>query len=225
MRFFSRALPECAKWERHMGGTDESMAIVGPTARQQALPDRAVDRLMPLVQGGDFIGFQRLYSVMTPLIGNFIAARCRRRTAADDIVQEVFCRLWQRRERFVAERGHRAETYLLQIARNVVRERTRAQRRVKMMLDTAPRNPRTSQAIGQRLLADELSQALCAARARLSPNQAEAIRLVYDEQQSPRAAALRVGFTEKALRRRLEEAHRKLRRILAPIESPAGKIL
>lgn len=57
-----------------------------------------------------------------PLLG-FLTAMTRDRHAAEDLVQEVFCKAWQARERYADEGRERG--YLLRIADRLVRDRRR----------------------------------------------------------------------------------------------------
>ncbi len=172
------------------------------------------DLLIKRVQDGDALAFEKLYYHALPKVAAFIMSRSPQCAPLDDLVQEVFCRLWEQRGRF---RGAASgQTYLLGIANNVLREYCRsARRRSELSLsdsniaDTVVNLPEEPA-----LIKAELCGLLRAARANLSAARSSAITLIYDLQLAPRDAARVAGCTEKAFRLRLDAARRQLRRLL-----------
>jgi RNA polymerase sigma-70 factor (ECF subfamily) len=64
-------------------------------------------------------------------VRGYLAAMVRDQHAADDLLQEVFCRAWQARDRY-AEQG-KPRAYLLRIADRLVRDRARVAGRERPM--------------------------------------------------------------------------------------------
>lgn len=64
-------------------------------------------------------------------VRGYLAAMVRDQHAADDLLQEVFCRAWQARDRY-AEQG-KPRAYLLRIADRLVRDRARVLGRERPM--------------------------------------------------------------------------------------------
>lgn len=118
----------------------------------------------------------------TPAVRGFLLAMLRRRDDADDLVQEVFARAWQHRERY-EERGH-ARAWLLRIADNVACDRLR--RKKPEVGLTAGDGETTYEPADHRereppatLVAGEAAANLQAALDRLSPAQQRVLLLRY----------------------------------------------
>jgi RNA polymerase sigma factor (sigma-70 family) len=176
------------------------------------LAHKSTDEIMRLVRDGDALAFEQLFYQMSPVLRRFLAARGWRASPMDDILQESFCRIWEKRRDFVVQPGEKAKSYVLTIALNVARENRRC-------------TPATSQlgnddaAIIARREVDECPSGdlvciLRRARSLLSEKQSTAITLIYDRQMVPQEAAKLMGCTEKALRRRIENGRRKLHKLL-----------
>jgi len=153
-------------------------------------------------------------------VRGFLLALVRRGDLADDLCQEVFCRAWQGRERYVEQGKPRA--YLLQIANRLVLDRGR-RREPKTNLDTEawiafePLSPAPDPSRAAAL--SEQVDLLHAALDRLAPMQQRVLLLRYygqmefqeiaDTLQMPLSTALshcRRGL--EALRKQLVEEKR-----------------
>jgi RNA polymerase sigma-70 factor (ECF subfamily) len=167
------------------------------------LDRHTTEELLLLGQQGDALAFERLYRTTAPLIWAFAQRRGPARVSADDVTQEVFCRLWEGRCRFAGRSP--ATTFLFGIAQNILREHVRGADDVSPI----PNNIAEMVAAAAPL---EPCDNLAAARNRLSEVQAQAVRYVYDDQMTPDEAAARLGCTRQAVRRRLQEALHQLRR-------------
>jgi RNA polymerase sigma-70 factor (ECF subfamily) len=168
--------------------------------------------LMLLVQHRDALAFERLYYKMSPIIWSFAASRGCPPTQSDDIVQEVFCRVWERPERFQGRAT--AKTYLLGIAWNVISEQRRVDNRV-VCTAAVPVSPTTSSESSTTTLdLVDLKSVMRVAKSLLPKTQSAAITLFYDQQMKPQQAADLLGCTVNAFHCRLERARRKLYKIL-----------
>jgi RNA polymerase sigma-70 factor (ECF subfamily) len=172
--------------------------------------DHDIDRqLMFRLAEGDVQAFKALYEAYFLRIVAFLSRYgC---PGAEDMAQEVFVRVWEHRGRFAGRSG--TKTYLMGIAQNVLRESRRQWGRWPVSCD--------SRALGKVVVDEpeeqpdaELTRMIEQAKAYLSPNQLQAIELVYYSQISPAEAAALAGCSYKAMRRRLEEARSRLREVL-----------
>src|SRR4051812_43497700 len=102
------------------------MGSVGKKTRASTNKSKAWNQLLLRSQQGDAIAFRRLYVAFSPVVRAFLLSRRLSVHAADDVLQEVFCRVWQGRSRYSGPPAS-ASTYLLAIAMNVSRELTRNQ--------------------------------------------------------------------------------------------------
>jgi RNA polymerase sigma-70 factor, ECF subfamily len=171
--------------------------------------DRYIDTLMDRVQKGDAIAFEQLYDHLLPRMKAFILSRGQvGALMVDDVIQEVFCRVWERRHGFVRQSS--AQTYLFGIALNVIRESRRAAAYRARWLASSSAYVSAVSDCHEEAVRAEITRLLALARLTLSPKQSLAITLVYDRGMAPRRAAGDAGCTVKALRRRLEDGRRRL---------------
>jgi RNA polymerase sigma-70 factor (ECF subfamily) len=72
---------------------------------------------MLAVRRGDSAAFKRLYEAYQKPLANFLYRMCWNRSLVDDLVQEVFLRVWRAREQY--EPTAKVSTYLFRIASNL----------------------------------------------------------------------------------------------------------
>ncbi|HXG42612.1 MAG TPA: sigma-70 family RNA polymerase sigma factor [Dehalococcoidia bacterium] len=134
---------------------------------------------------------------------------------AEDVVQDVFLRLWDRPQLYVASRGQLL-TWLLTMARNRAIDQLRAQGRQQRFL----RSPAGAQVEAQ----DPAEQAhwalqrqqVLAALAHLPPEQREAVELAYFRGLTHREIAEATGLPLGTVKTRIRLAMQKLRALLLP---------
>ena len=80
------------------------------------MPDRETD-LMLAVRAGSPSAFKELYEAYQKPLANFLYRMCWNRALVDDLVQEVFLRVWRSRESY--EPTAKVSTYLFRIASNL----------------------------------------------------------------------------------------------------------
>lgn len=80
------------------------------------MADRETE-LMLAVRGGSAAAFRDLYESYKKPLANFLYRMCWNRTLVDDLVQEVFLRVWRSRESY--EPTAKVSTYLFRIASNL----------------------------------------------------------------------------------------------------------
>jgi RNA polymerase sigma-70 factor (ECF subfamily) len=73
--------------------------------------------LMLAVRGGSAEAFRELYELYQKPLANFLYRMCWNRSLVDDLVQEVFLRVWRAREQY--EPTAKVTTYLFRIASNL----------------------------------------------------------------------------------------------------------
>src|SRR5690242_1000244 len=98
----------------HLNG--DHLATAQP--RASAYEDRTDNELMTMISAGESEAFEMLYSRYAANIYQTVLRVVEDRALAEDLVQEVFWRVWRRSSRFAAERGQVA-SWLRALARNV----------------------------------------------------------------------------------------------------------
>jgi RNA polymerase sigma-70 factor, ECF subfamily len=96
--------------------TGDRVATVQPRAGMY--DDRTDNELMTMISAGESEAFEMLYSRYAANIYQTVLRVVEDRALAEDLVQEVFWRVWRRSSRFAAERGQVA-AWLHAMARNV----------------------------------------------------------------------------------------------------------
>ncbi|MCB1507416.1 MAG: sigma-70 family RNA polymerase sigma factor [Hyphomicrobiaceae bacterium] len=100
------------------------------------MADPELARLLSRIALGDRQAFARLYELRSAKLFGLLIRLLKDRGEAEDVLQEVFVRIWQRADRFGAS-GRNAEAWTATLARNLAIDRLRA-RREAAPLDAAP---------------------------------------------------------------------------------------
>ena len=146
----------------------------------------------------------------------------RERAAAEDVVQEVFVRLWEQPQRFEAERGS-LRTFLLVETQgrclDLLRSRARRAQREERQARLSPGEPYDLELeIWDLTVAEQVREAL----ATLSSDERRAIDLAYFGRRSYREVADLLGEPEGTVKSRIRSALHKLRTTVSldGIEAP-----
>ena len=132
------------------------------------------------------------------------------RGAAEEVVQEVFTRLWRHAERYDPSRGS-VRTWLYQIARHAIIDlRRRAAVRPVLAAEGMEAEDPEGLSIERAMLGWQVAAAL----ERLSPDHRQVIRLVHVQGLSVREIAERCGLPEGTVKSRTWYALRSLRLVL-----------
>jgi RNA polymerase sigma factor (sigma-70 family) len=98
--------------------------------RTESLPsDIELARLLQRCAARDTVAFRALYDLYSPILFARLLRMLRRRSVAEEALQEVFVRVWQRAGQFEAHRG-RALAWLVTIARYCAIDLMRRERMV-----------------------------------------------------------------------------------------------
>ncbi|WP_433004908.1 RNA polymerase sigma factor [Kribbella sp. CA-294648] len=138
---------------------------------------------------------------------------------ADDAVQATFITAWRQFSR--SDPGplqhDSARAWLLAIARNELRNTTRAKRRLAQFVSrqpTPPHHPDHAEAVAARLDSERRILAVRAALKRLPAHERETVELVYWAELPLAEAAVVLGVAEGTVKARLSRARRRLPALL-----------
>ncbi|MHC4500192.1 MAG: RNA polymerase sigma factor [Planctomycetota bacterium] len=172
---------------------------------------------------GDAIAFDRLHEKYLPIVTAYLLSLDRCCTSLEDLVQEVFARLWQNRNLFSG--ASTVNHYLYGIVRNVLsEERKRLSRQVSAEHSRLQKQP-SDRPVGLSepdlgVSRAEIEEAVEIAIARLTPKDRHAVRLFYFERlTSLGTMATRANCSTEAFRSRLRRARGRLRRLLSDLET------
>ena len=159
-----------------------------------------------------------LYLKYAPQVRSYIFSCVSSITDTEDLVQEVFLQIWQGKGHYDSSKG--VESYILGIARNMIRRYHRRKRKIRSSetvfirsistIDASYDIHRCQDSQGQ-ILAQQFKRITEFAITRLQPTEREAIRLRFMDGLGPKEAAKKAGCSIGAFYKRLERAKRALR--------------
>ena len=129
----------------------------------------------------------------------------------DDLVQEVFARVWQQRRTYVPQASLKA--YLYAFATRVLFEQQTQQRRNLSIRRLAPALQK-GKPPDQSLARIETYDLMDRVMTQLSDKQRQSLELAFKLNLPPREAALKAGCTPAVFSRRLYEATKRLRELI-----------
>jgi RNA polymerase sigma-70 factor, ECF subfamily len=169
-------------------------------------PDDAA--LIERWRGGDQRAATALVECHAQAIARFVAS-LGERDEVEEVVQDTFVRAFGSLDSFRGESSFR--TWLLTIARNLVRDRQRGRTRAKLQVEIQDDDLVSSSDALEGTVAAETEQRLHAAVQTLSPMQRAIFTLRVTEGLSYREIAIAVGSTEGAARVHYHNAMRVIR--------------
>jgi RNA polymerase sigma-70 factor, ECF subfamily len=169
-------------------------------------PDDAA--LIERWRGGDQRAATALVECHAQAIARFVAS-LGERDEVEEVVQDTFVRAFGSLDSFRGESSFR--TWLLTIARNLVRDRRRGRKRAKLQVEIQDDDLVSSSDALEGTVAAETEQRLHAAVQTLSPMQRAIFTLRVTEGLSYREIAIAVGSTEGAARVHYHNAMRVIR--------------
>lgn len=200
---------------------------------QLAAPDAA---LVELLRRGDVAAFETLYDRYAREVF-VLAAHALGRNEADEVVQDVFLRLWQRADQFDPERGSFA-AWFMTIARHCVFDQLK-HRRSRVAVGEAidellERTPDPAVGLDERVWLAERRATVLAAVRELPAEQRRALVLAYFGGLSQAAISEALGVPLGTVKKRLRLGLDKLRASLSepalvedrerPTASPPGGV-
>jgi len=185
------------------------------------------DALIERVRAGDAAAFDALFARHAAPLRRHVLGTVRDEAAADDLVQEVFLRVWTRAEQWSARGAVKA--WLFRIGLNLAINHLRAARRRPYLPLDAPVAPADDEAreepglpgwlvdaasVGPETTVEQVEQARLLRRLieELPEEKREVFRLVRDAEMEPREIAATLGIPEGTVRSRLHYGRKQLAR-------------
>jgi RNA polymerase sigma-70 factor (ECF subfamily) len=178
--------------------------------------------LLTLVRGGDAAAFARLVSrYWNPLVG-YLARIVPTVDAAEDIAQEAFVRLWERRQGW--RPGSHPRLLIYRIARNLAIDDGRIRRIRSRLLANRPPSRQVEEPAGLTVIEyGELKVAVEGAIASLSPRRREVLVLSRFHALSRQEIAELTGLSGQTVANHLSAALAELRRLLRAYLPPGPR--
>jgi RNA polymerase sigma-70 factor (ECF subfamily) len=190
----------------------EVRSSVTVQARDRALAERLV--------AGDELALREAYRAFAPAVYGLALRVATNDAIAEEVVQEVFVRLWQHPDRFDPARGP-LRAYLLAMTHSRAVERVRAEESLRRRHESASREALRETPVPDpvNLLVDkDVSEAVRTALAELPESQRVPIEMAYFEGMSYRQVALALAEPEGTVKYRIRCGMQKLRTALRAVE-------
>jgi len=174
--------------------------------------------LAALLVSGDERALRAAYREHAPAVHGLARRVLANDAIAEEIVQEVFVRLWEHPERYAPERGP-LRAFLLAATHSRAVERVRAEESLRRRHDAFERQPRPPAADPAQLLETRAAEhAVRTALAELPESQRVPIELAYFEGLSYRDVARELDEPEGTVKYRIRMGMQKMRAALQAIE-------
>ena len=185
------------------------MSVDGLPSRTGGAPASFDDAGLALLLRGCAAGsradLERVYRLAAPRVLGQLVVLLGERAQAEDALQEVFIKVWERARQFDATRG-RPLTWLLSIARNHAIDMIRA-RRPSVPIDEEDLRLASEEPDWTRLESDATAATLARCLERLTAEQRKCLRLAYagghSQEQIAEALASPLGSVKSWIRRAL----------------------
>jgi RNA polymerase sigma-70 factor (ECF subfamily) len=168
-------------------------------------------QLVSRLKAGDADAFEAVYEAYRPRLFSFLARLSRRRDVAEDQLDETFLRLVTHAPSLADDTTLAA--WLFTVARNLhaswCRHRALDETRISDQVPSWPA-PLAGETPFESLARNEMERRLEKALARLSVRDREILLLVSVEEMSPGEAAIVLGLSATAVRKRLQRARERL---------------
>lgn len=172
-----------------------------------------IESLIEAVAAGDRKAFQMLYAATSAKLYGVALRILHDRAEADDVLQEVFLRIWKNADRYVAT-GLSPMTWLITIARNLAIDRIRARRRPAEDVDVAAELPDGAPGPEAAVIAAGEAARISACLAELPAERAAAITGAYLDGVTYQDLATRFGVPLNTIRTWLRRSLMRLRECL-----------
>ena len=166
--------------------------------------------LLVRISEGDRHAFRELYLHYTPVLYSFINSLCNDDALCEDIVQEVFIKLWDNRTK--AKAIQHVKAYLLKAAKNRFLNELRKQQNERTFINNSRYNGIDTETPEQQLTIKEGMRLGDEALARLSPKKKIIVALSTREDLSLDEISSRVGSSKNVVKKLLYQGLAAIRK-------------
>lgn len=176
--------------------------------------NRYTDRdLIHLVAKGSEDAFTRLFRLHQQRVFQTALVYLKSSAGAEEVVQEVFIKIWQKRERLAAVEHF--EAWLLTLTKNHIIDHLRKLARESALIRTLPGQEELQENTTDHKARESQYQALLQqAMQELSPRQQEIYHLLKDEQLTYEQAGERLGLSALTVKTHISRAFQSIRSFL-----------
>ena len=176
------------------------------------LPDE-LELLRQLI-AGNAESFRKIYECYQGKIFLFTLRLTKSKSEAEEVIQEVFVRLWEKREKIKVEKNFNA--YILTITKNLILNKLKKAAYDKTVQQNIYQNMQALQNTTVDLLIEkELTRLHQQAVDRLSPQKKIVFRLSREEELSYEEIAERLGISKNTVRNQITDSLKSIREYIA----------
>ncbi|PUZ29978.1 RNA polymerase sigma-70 factor, ECF subfamily [Chitinophaga costaii] len=175
------------------------------------------------LSAGDTAAFKALYDIYFDRLAAFVFKLCKLESVTEDIVQEVFLKVWLRREGLAQVLN--LESYIFSMAHNRVMDYLRTLNRETRLREHIARQETLSDKPEAPLHLKELQHLINIALAELSPQKQQVFRLSKQQGLSHDEIAAEMGLAKSTVKNHLSETLRHLYRFMGPHTGPEVLLL
>jgi RNA polymerase sigma-70 factor (ECF subfamily) len=191
---------------------DDCAGVPVPTVAPRADAASTDRDLLDRVARGDVTAFDRAVARYWPPLIVYVAGALRSHDAAEDVVQETFLRLWERRDRLRIDGSLRG--FLYQVAHNLaISEQRRVRARARTVESVRAEEPRFAEPVDTG--GDVLDASLAHAIDGLPPRRREILLLRSVHGLSYKEIAATLGIAPQTVANQFSTALSGLRRVLS----------
>lgn len=170
-------------------------------------------KLLQQLIAGDAESFRKIYECYQGKVFLFAFRLTKSKSEAEEVVQEVFVRLWEKREQIKIERN--LNNYVLTIAKNLVLDGLKKAAYDKTMQQKMYENMQALQNTSvDQLIEKELARFYQQAVDRLSPRQKVVFKLSREEELSYEEIAEKLGVSKNTVRNQVSDSLKSIREYL-----------
>jgi len=202
-----RARPRAAELDRAIQSFFQ--ALFQTTENREAERDADVVREVEAAQRGDAAASQRIYRRWMPMVFRTVRPMCRGEADAEDVVQDTFVQALSNLSQYRSMPGARFQSWLIAIALNAARKRSRWHRRI-VDSDVEPEAATEGEGPDEQLERARNKRAFLKVLAELPEREREIVALRYGSELSWAEVANSVNLGEANVRKIGERLRGKL---------------
>jgi RNA polymerase sigma-70 factor, ECF subfamily len=157
--------------------------------------------------------FDRIYKIFSPRVFSFALSLLSNRTEAEEIVQEIFIKVWERRQEISVSGSF--ESYLFTICKNAILNTIRKADYHRVFLEYKRYNPEPDPVLDQELNYRELDTLYKKAINKLSPRKKEIFILNRTQALSYPEIAQKLGISIKTVRNQMDAASAEIKDLIS----------
>jgi RNA polymerase sigma-70 factor (ECF subfamily) len=169
--------------------------------------------LIKQLNDGDEQAFDRIYKLFSPRVFSFALSLSKNRVEAEETVQEVFLKIWDKR--YELSPAGSFESYLFTLSKNAILNNIRKTNYHRLFVESKQHDPESVPPLDQDLNYKELEGLYQKAIDKLSPRKREIFILNRTHALSYPEIAQRLGISTKTVRNQMDAASSEIRLYLS----------